>query len=229
MADSLERAYFASADPADLSVLTDADRAGAARAHLELAAHRTPGTDVVRVVNPSRDTDGWESPHTVVEIVTDDMPFVVDSVSALLAREGYEIHLLVHPVVDGESFVHAEIDRESDRAILDALAASIESALADVRAAVDDWKAMRDRALALAAGLRDALPRTSPRSSATMSTTTSPSSVRVTRRGVPRSGSRAGANRWDFRTTPTSRTCSRSRRRSSVPRSTARSRSISWA
>ncbi|MEX1007888.1 MAG: NAD-glutamate dehydrogenase [Acidimicrobiia bacterium] len=158
MAESFEGVYFASADPADLTFLTEADRAAAARSHLDLAAHRAPGAEVVRVVNATRATEGWQSPHTVVEIVTDDMPFVVDSVSALLARAGYEIHLLLHPVVGRESFVHAEIDRESDRAVLDALAASIESALADVRVAVDDWQAMRDRALELVAELRDAPP-----------------------------------------------------------------------
>jgi len=94
----------------------------------------------------------------VVEVVTDDMPFVVDSVTALLARSGYEVHLLLHPVIDGESFVHAEIDRESDPAVLDTLAERIESTLADVRAAVADWQPMRDRALALASELRRAAP-----------------------------------------------------------------------
>ena len=101
MAEPFEQTYFASADPADLTVLTDADRAAAARSHLELAASRAPGTDLVRVVNPSRSRDGWESPHTVILIATDDLPFVVDSVNELLARDGYEVHLLLRPVVDG--------------------------------------------------------------------------------------------------------------------------------
>jgi glutamate dehydrogenase len=94
----------------------------------------------------------------VVEVVTDDMPFVVDSVTALLARSGYDVHLLLHPVIDGQSFVHAEIDREGEPAVLDALARRIESTLADVRAAVADWQPMRDRALALASELRRAVP-----------------------------------------------------------------------
>ncbi|HEY7106833.1 MAG TPA: NAD-glutamate dehydrogenase [Acidimicrobiia bacterium] len=152
--DALEQRYVAGADPGDLMVLGPSDRAGAARSHAELAARREPGQAIVRVLNPSRSRDGWETPHTVVEVVTDDMPFLVDSLSALLARRGYEVHLLLHPVVDAVSFVHAEIDRESDRAVLDELARAIESVLADVRVAVEDWAAMRDRALALAAMLR---------------------------------------------------------------------------
>ena len=160
MADPVERLYFESADPDDLVTLSDADREGAARAHHELARARRPGTDVVRVVNPTRATDGWESPHTVILIVTDDLPFVVDSVNALLARDGYEVHLLLRPVVDGALLVHAEINHESDPAILDALAAAVESVLADVHAVVDDWSAMRDRALELAADLRANPPPT---------------------------------------------------------------------
>ncbi len=88
MADPVERLYFESADPDDLVMLSEADREGAARAHHALARARRPGTDVVRVVNPTHATDGWQSPHTVVLVVTDDLPFVVDSVTALLARDG---------------------------------------------------------------------------------------------------------------------------------------------
>jgi glutamate dehydrogenase len=152
--DELVRLYVTGADPADLAVLEGRDLAGAARSHLDLAASRGPGATAVRVRNPTRARDGFVTPHTVVEIVTDDTPFVVDSISALLARRGYEVHLLLHPVLDGQSFVHAEIDRESNPAILDALAEAIESTLADVRAAVDDWQPMRRRALELAAELR---------------------------------------------------------------------------
>jgi len=183
VAESFEPAYFESADPSDLTVLTDRDRAGAARSHREFAAVRAPGTDLIRILNPVRAIDGWESPHSVVEIVTDDMPFVVDSVTSLLARQGYELHLLIHPVlsvrrdVQGrlesvepvtasagtaprESFVHAEIDRESDATVLDSLVATIAGVLADVRVVVGDWQPMRDRALDLAATLRERPPPT---------------------------------------------------------------------
>ena len=152
--EALERLYVVGADPGDLTVLEGRDLAGAARSHDALAGSRPSGAAAVRVFNPTRARDGFATPHTVVEAVTDDMPFVVDSVSALLAHRGYEVHLLLHPVLDGQSFVHAEIDRESDAAALDALAAEVESTLADVRAAVDDWQPMRQRALHLAAALR---------------------------------------------------------------------------
>src|SRR5215211_5497386 len=142
---SFEDLYFDGADPSDLGFLDPADRAAAARSHRELGATRTPGVAAVRVSNPSRATDGWASPHTVVEIVTDDMPFIVDSVTAYLARAGFEVYLLLHPVIGGESYVHLEIPRESDRAALARLEAALDDVLADVRAAVADWEAMRER------------------------------------------------------------------------------------
>ena len=63
--------------------------------------------------------DGWESPHTVVEVVSDDAPFLVDSVSTALARRGYDIHLLFHPLLEvagvgPTSHLHLEIDRETE-------------------------------------------------------------------------------------------------------------------
>jgi glutamate dehydrogenase len=155
--------YFDGADPSDLAFLDAADRAGAARAHRQLGATRPPGVAAVRVSNPTRATDGWASPHTVIEIVTDDMPFIVDSINAYLARAGFEVYLLLHPVIDGESYVHLEIPRESDHTALERLHDALEDVLADVRVAVTDWDAMRERARASAGRLRRSPPDTGDR------------------------------------------------------------------
>src|SRR5690606_25585698 len=53
--------------------------AEAALDHLEWAATRRPGTAKIRVFNPTLERNGWTSPHTVVQMVNDDMPFLVDS------------------------------------------------------------------------------------------------------------------------------------------------------
>ena len=126
----------------------------------------------MRVYNPDFEQHGWQSPHTLIEIVTDDMPFIVDSATMQLGRLGYGIDLVIHPVIqvrrdaDGhlievldqdataddlirESVVHVEVAREHDRALLDHLRHTIERVLADVRAAVEDWQEMRAQARAL--------------------------------------------------------------------------------
>jgi len=146
--------YVAAADPAEIPALDPADVAGAVLAQLALREGRSRGAAEVRVSNPSRAVDGWDSRHTVVQVVTDDMPFLVDSIITAVVERGYDVHLSWHPVIDGESLVHLEIDRETDPRVLASLRDEVANVLADVRASVADWRAMRDRALDLARGLR---------------------------------------------------------------------------
>ena len=140
--------------------------AGVAAAHRELAEVRQPGTANVRVFNPTTDDDGWSSGRTVVQIVTDDMPFLVDSITMVVYRHGLVIHRLVHPLLgaerdgDGklqralprgaagsrpESWIHIEIDRVGDGELIDGLRHEIAAVLGDVRAAVDDGATMQQR------------------------------------------------------------------------------------
>jgi glutamate dehydrogenase len=172
MCESFLRQYYRWVPVEDLVERSPLDLYGAAVAHWNLAAAREPGTAKVRVYNPDFEQHGWQSQHTVVEIVSDDMPFVVDSVTMELARQGYGIHLVIHPVVrvrrdaDGhliglaepgadppdaitESVVHAEVDREHDRKLLGELRGDVERVLGEVRAAVEDWTPMRERTEAL--------------------------------------------------------------------------------
>ena len=53
----------------------------------------------IRVFNPTPSEHGWRSTHTVVEIANDDMPFLVDSVTAELNRQELTVHLVIHPVL----------------------------------------------------------------------------------------------------------------------------------
>src|SRR5262249_31425028 len=145
---------------------SDVDVAGAALAHRHLAAVRRPGESKVHVYSPNAEEHGWESPHTVVQTVVDDMPFLVDSISMEVTRDGHGIHLGVRPILavrrdgdgrllsvgegDPESLIHLEIDRQTDPALLEALHADLVRVLGDVRAAVEDWPAMTARAVALA-------------------------------------------------------------------------------
>ncbi|MFL6593133.1 MAG: NAD-glutamate dehydrogenase domain-containing protein, partial [Luteimonas sp.] len=132
---------------------------------LDLARTRKPGTAKVRVFNANLKQHGLESPHTMVQIVNDDMPFLVDSVSMALAEQGIGVHVLGHPVVrfqrdkagkllavgEGtpESLIHLEIDRQPAEAMA-AITDTIQARLADVRAIVVDWNAMRATMLEVA-------------------------------------------------------------------------------
>ena len=91
------RLYSADAAPEDLGEL---DLYGAALAHWHLVQRRRPGELKVHVYTPTLEEHGWQSTHSVVEIVTDDMPFLVDSISMALTGRGIAIHNFVHPVLE---------------------------------------------------------------------------------------------------------------------------------
>ncbi len=165
---SFVRQYYHWAPPDDLADRSEDDLYGAAISHWRLAYERSPGETRVRVYNPDPAGDGWQSKHTVVEVASDDMPFLVDSVTMELARQGYGIDLVIHPVMrirrdqEGritdvlaatdeapeaipESILHAEVTREPDPQARERLKESVERVLGEVNAVVEDWGAMRSR------------------------------------------------------------------------------------
>src|SRR6266849_6758587 len=102
--------YFSQLDPEDLAERRPADLYGAALSHWNFARKRDPGSVRLRVFNPSLEEHGWQSTHTIVEIVNDDRPFLVDSVTMEVNRHGLTLHLIMHPGIDA-SYLHVEVDR----------------------------------------------------------------------------------------------------------------------
>ena len=98
-AEHLIRAYLASMPALDRAQADPDLIYGAALGLFTFARERQPGKPTIRVFDPDLDRHGWVSSHSVVEIINDDMPFLVDSVAMELARRGIKVHLLVHPVV----------------------------------------------------------------------------------------------------------------------------------
>ncbi|HEX6974958.1 MAG TPA: NAD-glutamate dehydrogenase domain-containing protein, partial [Vicinamibacterales bacterium] len=166
--------YYGQVDPDDLAERQLADLYGAALSHWNFAHRREPGQVRVRAFNPTIEEHGWQSTHTIVEIVNDDMPFLVDSVTMEVNRKGLTLHLIIHPIVNAvrdaqgvltavtptrdagsrrESLIHVEVDRVSGQGVLEALAQDVARVLHDVRLAVQDWKAMQDKVRETAADL----------------------------------------------------------------------------
>ncbi|WP_307816430.1 NAD-glutamate dehydrogenase [Nocardioides limicola] len=179
--DDLMVAYYRHVSPDDMVERSEADVYGALVSHYRLAGSRPAGTACVRVFTPSVPTDGWSAGgHSVVEVVTDDMPFLVDSVSVLLTQQQRDIYAVIHPQFDvlrdesgellsmapagesvgalRESWMHLEIDRIGEDEDVHALERELLKVLGDVRAAVEDWPAMTDRAAEIVAELRFAPP-----------------------------------------------------------------------
>ncbi len=137
--------------------------------HRDFATNRPPGSPKVRVVTFDSDQLAGRAAHTLVEIVTDDMPFLVDSVTQELSRHDIAIHLVVHPQfvvrrdLDGrllevlgtldaheappdtlvESWMHFEVAPQSGADAERRLHDDIVRVLRDVRDVVEDWPRMR--------------------------------------------------------------------------------------
>ena len=137
------------------------------------------------VYNPQYDEHGWHANHTVVEIVNDDMPFLVDSVTAALNELGLTVHLVVHPLTKvtrdasgqvtalndpaeaangaiTESFMHIEVDEQTSTEVLDGITQRLTDVLRDTRHAVEDWKSMRERMADITEKMASCPPIVSP-------------------------------------------------------------------
>ncbi|MDQ3860968.1 MAG: NAD-glutamate dehydrogenase, partial [Actinomycetota bacterium] len=179
--EEFARQYYDWTHPEDLSGRSPVDVYGAAVAHWSFARQRTPGEAKVRVYNPRFEEHGWQTTHTVVEMVNDDMPFLVDSTKMEINRQGYGIHLMIHPVIKvrrdpegrlvevlsrdstdddaiSESVIHVEVDRQTEPEVLEDLRGHLERVLGDVRAAVDDWPQMRERVRGIVSELDEDAP-----------------------------------------------------------------------
>ena len=164
------QALLGRAADSELSSRPSDDWAALASHLLGFMRERRPGQARVLVHKPGAEGQSAENLFTAISILTDDMPFLVDSVTMAVRAENLDIHTLLHPVLsvrrdaggnllglgeDGiaESLMYLEIDRLADASEVMRLQSAIESALADVRAAVSDWGAMRERMLEIAAQL----------------------------------------------------------------------------
>lgn len=177
-AEAFARQFFRRVGPDELSVRGPEAWTALLLGLLEFMQVRQAGSARVRVFNPGAEESGWDCPHTVVEVVTDDSAFLIDSVSMAIAGQGALVHAVIHPVVHverdvgghllaipdeaagaargrAESMMHFEVDRRTEPAELVAMKQAVESALRDVRACVADWRAMRDVVLRVAEELKD--------------------------------------------------------------------------
>ena len=159
--------YFDKTDPDELQKRGSSSLLALANTHWRLLdAPADPDGVRLRVFNPTLAEDGFVSEHTIIQIVHDDMPFLVDSVTMAVNRLGRTVLWIVHPLlaVDRDaknavkkvlqalpealrkhplsSLILVECDRVSSPADRALLAKELSNVLRDVRAAVTDWSAM---------------------------------------------------------------------------------------
>jgi glutamate dehydrogenase len=162
--------FFKRVSADDIAARSPESWAGLVIGLLDFTRTRKIGVPSVRIYNPNTAQEGWESTLTAIDIVTDDSPFLVDSVGIAIAEAGLLSHSVVHPVFSierdpgghvlglapeggkgrAESVMHFETDRITELSDVQRLEKTVRAALSDVSHCVADWKAMRDKMLAIA-------------------------------------------------------------------------------
>ena len=168
-ADRLETAVafaraFTRRMPPELGSRSPSELAGQVVGAFRLADARNGADVAVRVFNPDGEHDGYTTPGSVIEMNTEDAPFLFDSLNEELEARDLELRAVIHPVVgterdeDGriarvlnvrdaqvrESVMHFEVDRRLSEPEMIDLEDAVRRILGDVRLAVRDFHAMRD-------------------------------------------------------------------------------------
>ena len=166
--------YYSAAPMDELLARSVEDVYGATLSCWQLIQSRKPGEAKVRVLNPDYENHGWQSLHTVIEIVCEDVPFLVDSVRMELNQRQMSLHAIHYCVMqvernkahklqtkapkDGqrwqtvtdkstaEAIIYIEIDHHSDSATLENLTQELLSVLSEVQHCVADYPAILEKA-----------------------------------------------------------------------------------
>lgn len=164
------RQFFGTVAMDDLLEWDIEDLYGAAINFWSLIQNRAPDETKIRIYNPDYERHSWQTTHTVVEVICDDMPFLVDSIRMVINRMGLSSHLIMHmggihlirnqahdvtailpqqvewtPEAQVDAPILIEIDRQTDPLILNELYQNFERVLEETRAVVKDWLPMRER------------------------------------------------------------------------------------
>ena len=144
------------------------DTYGSVLAAWQFLQTRKPDETPVSVFNADLESDGWQSPHTVIFVLHPNIPFLIDSIRIAINQREIGTHTIHHAVLqvdrdrngklkklhtskrstkktDYEAFIVLEIDRHSDPKDLADLEEALQTVLHEVRIAVDDFPKVTEK------------------------------------------------------------------------------------
>jgi len=171
LVEKFARILFKNISAADLYGRSDSDLYGASLSLWQRFSHYNSAQPFINVFNPQITKHGWQSEHTIVELIIQDMPFLVDSVRIALNRLGITAHLLLHSPIaivrdkshhlinvnaeqtttvstaTKETVFLIEIDHQDTPEQIARLKDELRSVLSEVLLVVNDWEAMLQKLL----------------------------------------------------------------------------------
>lgn len=165
---SFLKVFFDRVPKEDVAMMAPENLAYTAQQHLKLAHERDENdAPSISIYTPTSKKEGWDAGRTIIDIVNDDMAFLVDSVVAEFIRHNYQIAIFIHPILHAErnskgkitdiyndekkgktsaqSHIHAELSRVLSQEQSDQLKKDLERVLLDVKFANRDWLQMREK------------------------------------------------------------------------------------
>lgn len=167
---SFLKTFFTNVPQEDFLMMAPENLSYTAKKHLELSKTRKVGDKAaISIHTPTRKNEGWDAGRTFIDIVNDDMAFLVDSVVAEIIRHKYQIAIFIHPILHAtrdkkgnvtdisakskgnathaQSHIHVELNRiispEQSKELLD----NLYRILFDTKFANKDWKRIKDKLL----------------------------------------------------------------------------------
>ncbi|MBQ0791515.1 MAG: NAD-glutamate dehydrogenase, partial [Oleispira antarctica] len=162
--------YYDGAPSTDLNARNPEDLYGATVSCWLFIQKNNIAQPKVRVFNPDFEVHGWQSTHTVIEVLSKEMPFLIDSVRIELNRRQMSVHSINSCVVhlerdarykkksssplfkstetsQAEAIIYIEVDRHTDSDMLDDLSKSLVQIVNEVSHCVEDFSALTDRVI----------------------------------------------------------------------------------
>lgn len=163
--EAFVRHFYAHVAPQDMIRRTVGRLAHGVLSVWQFAQNRIPGQPAIRILNPQAQPGIWSGKHSIIEIINDDMPFLVASITAELQRLGYPVRSNIHPILSVrrdqghmvgisahtpsspdamlESIMAIEVPRLGDADTVTRVQNALIHVLGDVYGAVRDWNTMR--------------------------------------------------------------------------------------
>ncbi len=163
--DKFTQIYYAATPSQELDSRKVDDLYGATLACWSFVQKCKEGSNI-RVFNPDFEEHGWQSTHTIVEIVHKDLPFLVDSIRMELNRRDMSIHFINHAVIPfsrkkngdldlkdsfsddadhSEAVVYIEVDRHTDEKMLADLTQNLSEILNEICLVVADYQEFKQK------------------------------------------------------------------------------------
>ncbi|MDA7746774.1 NAD-glutamate dehydrogenase [Psychromonas sp.] len=146
----------------DLATITPDDLAGLTVSLWREVNEWSGETAKIKVFNPDVEQDEWQSTHTIISVLSRNIPFVIDTLKIILNKKNIKLHRIFYSEIhcersesgklekldtnnNTELLLYIEVDQTTSSAERLSIKESLDHALSNVGLVVDDFEQMLDK------------------------------------------------------------------------------------